>query len=104
MVRFCALSSGFQVMNLEPNPALSQHLEPRTPSPTTLGHLSDVALECELAEAQTAQRELSHVGAGTSAQATAVAKPDLVLGLLGFLCNLGRRCHISTFDSLSWLG
>src|SRR6476659_4272271 len=99
MVRFRVLSSRFQVHDLEPNPALTQPPEPRTPSPTTLGHPCDVALEGELAEAQTAQRELPHVCARTTAQATAVAKPDLVLGLLGFLCDFCRRCHISTFDS-----
>src|ERR1051326_7870302 len=46
-------------------------------SPTTLRHTRDVALERQLAEAQAAQRELSHIGAGAPALTAAVPQADL---------------------------
>src|SRR5947207_233409 len=44
--------------------------------PAALGDARDVAFERELAEAQAAQRELAHVGAGTAAEAAPVPQAD----------------------------
>src|SRR5437763_12505323 len=56
----------------------------RSRLPAALRHAGDVALQGELAEAQTAQRELPHVAARPSAQAAAIAQPDLELRRLLF--------------------
>src|SRR6478672_13130315 len=66
-------------------------LEPSLPA--ALRHAGDVAFQREFAEAQTAQRELAHVGARTAAQVAAVAQPNLVLRLLLFLGDFRGRCH-----------
>src|SRR2546428_523384 len=63
-------------------------------SPAALCHTRDITLECQLAEAQTAQRELPHVGARAAAQTAAVAQPNLVFRRLLFLGNLGCCGHI----------
>src|SRR4029450_3889933 len=44
--------------------------------PATLRDAGDVSLECELAEAQTAERELAHVRARAPAAVAAIAQPD----------------------------
>src|SRR6266850_801675 len=64
-----------------------------TRSPTALGDSRDVTLERQLPEAQAAQRELSHVGARTAAQAAAVAQPDLELRLFQFLRDFCSSGH-----------
>src|SRR6187431_2573743 len=48
-------------------------------SPTTFRHPGDVALERQLAEAQAAEGELSHVGARPATEAASIAQPDLEL-------------------------
>src|SRR5215470_4028044 len=65
-------------------------------SPTALCDARYVAFEGELAEAEPAQRELSHIGARTAAQVAAVTQPNLVLRLLVFLRDLGGRGHNSS--------
>src|SRR5215471_1034257 len=67
-----------------------------TKLPTAFRDAGNVAFERQLAEAQAAQRELSHVRAGASAQVAAVAQADLVLRRLLFLRDLGRRCHLQS--------
>src|SRR2546422_3180650 len=53
----------------------------------------DISFERQLAETETAERELPHVGARTAAQAAAVAQPDLVFRRLRFFRDLRGRCH-----------
>src|SRR3954464_7438221 len=62
--------------------------------PAALRHAGHVAVKRELAETETAQRELPHVGAGTPAQAAAVAQPDLELRRLRFLRDLCSSSHM----------
>src|SRR6185369_10100364 len=66
-------------------------LEPSLPA--ALRHAGDVTLERELAEAQAAQGELPHVGAGPPAEVAAVAQPNLVLRRLLFLGDLRGGGH-----------
>src|SRR4051812_11074398 len=54
-------------------------------SPAALRDAGHVPFERELAEAQAAERELSHVGARPAAQATPVAQPNLEFRRLLFL-------------------
>src|SRR5687768_16716946 len=65
--------------------------------PGALRHAGDIALERQLAEAEPAQIELAHVGAGPAAQVAAVPVANLVLERLGFLGDLRCRCHISLY-------
>jgi hypothetical protein len=62
--------------------------------PTALRHPGDVPLECQLAEAETAQRELPHVGARAAAPLAPVAEPDLELRGLCFFRDLRSGCHV----------
>src|SRR5438552_11796628 len=71
-----------------------------THSPTALGDARDVAFEGELPEAQSAQRELSHVGARPATQVAAVAQPDLELRLLLLFRDLCGRGHKTNPESL----
>src|SRR5438094_5715142 len=66
--------------------------------PTALRHSRNVSLKRELAEAESAQRELAHVGARPAAQAAAVAQPNLVLRRLQFLGHLRCSCHVLVFS------
>jgi hypothetical protein len=50
--------------------------------PATLRHARDVAGQRQLAETQTAQRELAHIGARTSASTATVTVPNLELQCL----------------------
>src|SRR4051794_6918787 len=56
--------------------------------PAALGHAGDIAFERQLAETQAAQREFSHVGSWTAAQAAPVTQPNLELRRLGFFRDL----------------
>src|SRR5215467_15532696 len=60
---------------------------------TALGHPGDVALERQLAEAQTAQAEFPHVSTRPAAQVASVAQTDLELRFLRFLRNFGCSRH-----------
>jgi hypothetical protein len=62
-------------------------------SPATLCHACDVALECQLPEAQAAERELAHVCARSAAAPAPIAQADLELRELRFFCNLRGRGH-----------
>src|SRR5579871_5360349 len=67
------------------------------PLPAALRHARDVAFQGELPEAETAERELPHVGARAAAQMAAVAQPDLVFRRLVFLGDLRGRGHSWSF-------
>src|SRR5688572_5325294 len=98
----CYLSSKPQV----PNPP-SQHPNSQVPlrfeiwrlesgmSPTALRDARDIALERQLAEAQTAHVELAHVGARPATQVAAVAMANLVLERLFFFGDLCCCSHQS---------
>jgi hypothetical protein len=66
---------------------------PITQLPAALGHSRDIAFECELSEAQTAQAELPHVRSRPAAQMASVAQPNLELRFFLFFRNLGSRGH-----------
>src|SRR5260370_42498670 len=57
--------------------------------PAALRDARDVSLERQLAEAETAERKLPHVGARAAAEAAAVAQPDLELRYLLLFGDLG---------------
>src|SRR5690348_5527164 len=62
--------------------------------PAALGHARDVARQGQLAETQTAQRELAHIRARTSASTAPVAVPHFELqglALARLLCTRGHR-------------
>src|SRR5436190_18242731 len=63
-------------------------------SPAALGDSRHVALERQLAKAQPAQRELAHVSPRPAAQVAAIAMPNLVFQLLGFLRDPCSSGHI----------
>src|SRR3954467_8487808 len=67
--------------------------EPGTSLPTTLRHTRDVALQRQVAKAETAEPELPHESARPAAQMAAVAQPDLELRCLRFFRDLGGRGH-----------
>src|SRR5260221_8075496 len=64
-----------------------------TQLPTTLRDTRDVAVKRELAETETAQGELAHVGARAPAQTAAVAQPDLELRRLRLFRDLCCCSH-----------
>src|SRR5690349_19305833 len=61
--------------------------------PAALGHASDVAVERQLTEAETAQRELADIRAWASAAVAAIAVPHLELQLLVFSRDFRGRGH-----------
>jgi cytochrome c5 len=64
-------------------------------SPTTLRHSRHVSLERRLAETEAAEAELPHVCAGTSAEMTTVAEPNLELRLLELFGDFCSCCHMN---------
>jgi hypothetical protein len=70
------------------------------PFPAALHHAGDFAYERQLAEAEAAQGELAHVGAGPAAQLAAVAAADGVLGHRRVFHHLGGRSHIRILTAL----
>ena len=75
------------------NPSLGPRDADPSDLPRALRHSSNVALEGALPEAESAHRELPHVGTRASTEVAPVAEPNLVLGRLALFRLLRGGCH-----------
>ena len=87
--------SGLASAHLAPG---TRHLAPGTwhlalPLPARLAHPGDLPVERHLPEADAAEPELAHEGAGAAAAVAAVVRPDAELRLALALLDQGLACH-----------